>query len=49
MVQSGGTFKPPQYTTATRPAWVNGAVIFDTDIDKVVIGGVSGWEAVTST
>lgn len=48
MVQSGGTFKPAQYTTATRPAWSNGAVIFDTDLDKLVIGGVSAWEAVTS-
>lgn len=47
--QFGGPIYPKQYTTATRPAWVNGAVIFDTDIDKVVIGGVSGWEAVTST
>mgnify|MGYP006349110401 CR=1 FL=1 len=48
MVQAGGTFKPAQYTTATRPAWVNGAVIFDTDLDKLVIGGASAWEAVTS-
>lgn len=43
-----GLFMPKQYTTATRPAWVNGAVIFDTDLDKMVIGGVSGWEVVTS-
>lgn len=37
-----------QYTTATRPAWVNGAQIFDTDLDKLLIGGVSAWEVVTS-
>jgi len=39
----------PQYTTATRPAWVNGAQIFDTDLDKQLIGGVSAWEVVTSS
>lgn len=44
----GGPVYPKQYTTATRPAWVNGAVIFDTDIDKLVIGGASAWEVVTS-
>lgn len=44
----GGVITPSQYTTATRPAWVNGAVIFDTDLDKLVIGGASAWEAVTS-
>jgi hypothetical protein len=44
----GPVFLKP-YTTATRPAWVNGAAIFDTDLDKAVIGGVSGWEVVTST
>lgn len=44
----GGPLFPKQYTTATRPAWVNGAVIFDTDLDKLVIGGASAWEAVTS-
>jgi hypothetical protein len=39
---------PKQYTTATRPSFVNGGVIYDTDIDKLVIGGASAWEAVTS-
>jgi hypothetical protein len=38
----------PQYTTATRPAFVNGAVFFDSDLDKMVVGGVSAWEVVTS-
>jgi hypothetical protein len=48
MVQSGGTFRPAPYTTATRPAWQNGAVFFDSDLDKLVIGGASAWEVVTS-
>ena len=47
-VSIDGLFFPKQYTTATRPSWTNGAVIFDTDIDKLVIGGASVWEAVTS-
>lgn len=40
---------PKPCTTATRPSWVNGATIFDTDLDKLLIGGVSGWEVVTSS
>lgn len=47
-VNVDGLLMPKQYTTATRPAWINGAVIFDTDLDKLVIGGASAWEAVTS-
>lgn len=39
---------PPSYTTATRPAYIKGAVIFDTTINKQVIGGATAWEAVTS-
>lgn len=39
---------PKPCTTATRPSWVNGATVFDTDLDKLLIGGVSGWEVVTS-
>jgi len=43
-----GRIELPQYTTATRPAWVNGAQIFDSDLDKLLIGGASAWEVVTS-
>ena len=37
-----------QYTTATRPTFAAGAVIYDSDLDKLVIGGASAWEVVTS-
>ena len=47
--QFGGLIYPKHYTTATRPAWANGAVFFDDDLDKLVVGGVSAWEVVTST
>jgi len=43
-----GRIDLPQFTTATRPAAVNGAVIFDSDLDKLLIGGASAWEVVTS-
>ena len=48
LISSGGVITPSAYTTATRPAWVNGNVIFDSDLDKLVIGGVTAWEVVTS-
>lgn len=38
----------PRYTTAGRPAYTNGFVFFDTTLDKLVIGGASGYETVTS-
>lgn len=41
-------FMPSQYTTAGRPSYVKGAVIFDTDLSKLVVGGAVGWEVVTS-
>jgi hypothetical protein len=37
-----------QYTTGTRPAYVKGAIIFDTTLNKLVVGGATGWEVVTS-
>ena len=36
------------FTTATRPAFTNGRTIFDSDQDKLLIGGASGWEVITS-
>jgi len=44
-----GRVRIPQYTTATRPAYVIGAVIFDTTLNKLVVGGATGWEVITST
>jgi hypothetical protein len=37
------------YTNATEPSFVNGAAFFNDDLDKLRIGGASGWETVTST
>lgn len=39
----------PQYTAQTRPPYVKYAMFFDTTLNKVVIGGANGWEAVQST
>jgi len=44
-----GRVRIPQYTTSTRPAYVIGAVIFDTTLNKLVVGGATGWEVITST
>jgi len=44
-----GRIDLPQYTTATRPTLTNGALIFDSDLDKALIGGASAWEVVTSS
>jgi hypothetical protein len=43
-----GTFKPQQATTAAAPAYVKGAMYFDTTLNKLRIGGVTAWETVTS-
>lgn len=37
-----------QYTNATEPSFVNGASFFNTDLDKMRLGGASDWETVTS-
>lgn len=47
-----GTLFPVQATTAQanggNPAYVKGGVYFDTTLNKLRIGGASGWETVTS-
>lgn len=37
-----------QYTTAGRPAYEKGALIFDTTLNKLLVGGATAWEVVTS-
>ena len=39
---------PPQYTTALAPPYMKGAMYFDTTLNKLRIGGATGWETVTS-
>lgn len=47
-VSIDGLLLPNQRTNATEPSWVNGAAYFNTDLDKLRIGGASAWETVTS-
>jgi hypothetical protein len=37
-----------QYATGSRPTYVKGALIYDSTLSKLVVGGASGWEVVTS-
>lgn len=41
--------KPAPYTNATEPSWINGEFFFNTDLDKLRVGGASAWETVTSS
>lgn len=43
-----GTISPVLATTAAAPAYVKGAMYFDTTLNKLRIGGATGWETVTS-
>jgi hypothetical protein len=43
-----GTIKPQQATTAAAPAYVKGAIYFDTTLNKLRVGGATGWETITS-
>lgn len=42
------TLLPIQATTAAAPAYVKGAMYFDTTLNKLRIGGATAWETVTS-
>ena len=44
----GGIIKPVQATTGGAPAYVLGALYFDTTLNKLRVGGASAWETVTS-
>jgi hypothetical protein len=43
-----GTIMPQSAATASAPAYVKGAIYFDTTLNKLRVGGASGWETVTS-
>ena len=49
---TGTTFasiiKPQQATTAGAPAYVKGAIYFDTTLNKLRVGGATAWETITS-
>jgi len=43
-----GVIMPQQATTAAAPAYVKGGMYFDTTLNKMRIGGATGWETITS-
>lgn len=43
-----GTVKPILATTAGAPAYVKGAIYFDTTLNKLRVGGATAWETITS-
>jgi hypothetical protein len=43
-----GTVSPQQATTAAAPAYVKGAIYFDTTLNKLRVGGATAWETITS-
>jgi hypothetical protein len=47
-ITSNGTISPRMSTTALAPAYVKGAMYFDTTLNKLRIGGATAWETVTS-
>lgn len=48
-VNSIGVFFPLQAPTASAPTYTIGGVYFDTTLNKLRVGGASGWETVTSS
>jgi hypothetical protein len=46
---SSGLLFPSQAPTTAAPAYVKGGIYFDTTLNKLRIGGASGWETVTSS
>jgi hypothetical protein len=43
-----GTISPQQATTASAPAYVKGAIYFDTTLNKLRVGGATAYETITS-
>ena len=43
-----GRINLQQYATGSRPTYVKGALIYDSTLSKLVVGGATGWEVVTS-
>jgi hypothetical protein len=45
-INSNGTLSPLQ--AASAPAYQKGAIYFDTTLNKLRVGGATGWETITS-
>jgi hypothetical protein len=43
-----GLIFPQQAATASAPAYVKGAIYFDTTLNKLRVGGATAWETITS-
>lgn len=43
-----GTISPQLAATASAPAYVKGAIYFDTTLNKLRVGGATTWETITS-
>jgi hypothetical protein len=43
-----GRINIEQYATGSRPSYVKGALIYDSTLSKLVVGGALDWEVVTS-
>jgi len=41
--------KPVQAATASAPTYVKGGIYFDTTLNKLMVGGATGWETISST
>ena len=48
IISCTGLLKPQQATTAGAPAYVKGAIYFDTTLNKLRVGGATAWETITS-
>ncbi|WP_427007184.1 hypothetical protein [Pseudarthrobacter sp. H2] len=48
-IEAAVVFKPVQAPTASAPAYVKGGIYFDTTLNKLRIGGATGWETITSS
>ena len=47
-IQNTGAWMPYQAPTASAPTYIKGGMYFDTTLNKLRIGGATGWETVTS-
>jgi hypothetical protein len=48
-INPNGLILPVQAPTASAPAYVKGAIYFDTTLNKLRVGGATAWETVTSS
>jgi hypothetical protein len=47
-ITTDSIFLPAQHTNITQPGYVKGAIYFNTTLNKLMVGGATGWETVTS-